>query len=394
MTVGILTLGPALALLVVLYSTGRLATLLPSNITTDNNQTETASVPFADSRLDNSAVYPSDTTALVASRRLGLAPLGIGAIEVVGDDLIAAGNGPLVAVKRSTFTKEGVRYLAPPDVEYAAATLGAVTDLQADGESRVWVSDYYGMVTLWSTSTAAAPLRAVHSVDGNMGSAWFDGHLMVHRPGSSANLTILALDDRRTRGAALVDGFCCQSLSVETTRVVREVGPPPFGRLNFGMAMWLGRASLANAEETGMVLAYLLDSRLHIYDRAAHLRMSVAGPLALPLVFRAKRPTDGTKRIDFAPTGETRFSYVSATANARAIYVLFAGEPLGGVGPARVFTGTDVHAYSWDGSLVAVYKLSEAVGKIAVSTDDQWLYGTSGTDVIEFRWDKRGASGQ
>jgi hypothetical protein len=381
------TAGPAVVLGLILYSTGRLGFLAQTKAQPPVAVGTEAEVPFAEAQLE-ATQDERPAIKLQGKRRLALAPMSLSALEVVGDDLVVAAKGPLMAVNMTRFLKSDVRYLAPKDADYAQFTLRTVTDLQPDGPSRVWVFDYYGMATLWDTKQVRAPLRTVHSLDGNLGAAWSDGRLFVHQPGGNANISVLELDGGRGKGAKLVDGACCASLDVETTKMTRAIGPPPFGRLNFGLAIWLGRGSLTSSPSGGIALAFLLDSRLHFYDSNGLLKASTAGPRAHPLDFLTKRAADGSPRIDFVPNKETRFTHISVTSNSRRVYVLVAGEPFGAVGAARVFTGTEVHAYGWDGQLQTTIQLPEAVGRIAVSEDGRRLYGTSGSDVVEFQLDE------
>jgi hypothetical protein len=380
------TAGPAIVLAAILYSTGRLGTMAPAKASSSPSGVE-SEAPFVEAQLDRAQdEHPADRLKEV--RRLDLAPFNLSALEVVGDDLVIAAKGPLMAVSMSRLAKEGIRYLAPKDADYAQFTLQTVTDLQADGSNQVWVYDYYGLATLWDTTRTAGPLRVVNSVDGNLGAAWADGRLFVHRPGGNANISLLELDGVESKGATLVDGPCCGTLTVETTKTAQLIGSPPYGRLNFGLAIWLGRGSLTSAPNGGIALAFLLDSRLHFYDFTGKLRASTAGPRSMPLDYEARRAADGAPRIDFVPTRETRFTHIGVTSNSRRVYVLVAGEPFGAVGAARVFTGTEIHTYSWDGQFQYSMRLPEAVSRIAVSEDGCRLYGASGSSVLEFGLDK------
>lgn len=299
-----------------------------------------------------------------------------------------------MAVETARLQKEAVRYLAPKDNDYANFTLSTVTDLQGAGAGRVWVFDYYGMATLWDINQVAPPLRAVNTVDGNMGAVNIDNRFLVHRPGANANLTMLSLTGQHTMGATLVDGACCKSLSVEVTRSERELGIPPFGRLNFGMATWFGRASFTANNPSGIALAFLLDARLHLYNTDGSLRSSVAGPRAVPVGYRTKKGPENSGRIDFVPNKETRFAYVSVTSNTREVYALFAGESFGVAGAAGVFAGSEVHIFSWDGAFLRAIRLSEPITKIAVSEGDDVLYGISSTDVVQFKPKDRTSQGK
>lgn len=376
----LVAIGPAVVLTSVLYVTGVLGRLSDPPVASRTSALDPGGVKFSE-LLSNDGPAPAPVTTWAKLRSTSVAPFTPTAIEMVGDRLVVAGRGFVASIGADG--RGAPTYLVPKDASYAAASLQAVRRLQADGTEKVWVFDYYGLASLYNTARNAAPIRVVNAGDSNVGAAWSGSRLFVHRPVSSTELVELELDGTVTDGAALVDGYCCKGLSVESTRLRQSLGTTPYGSLNKGIAWWLGRASVTSSEGVGIAAAFLADSRIHLRRPDGSLKIAVAGPRAQRLDF-STRAGEELGRIDFLPTGETRFAYTSATSNHRSVFALFAGGAFGVVGAGRAFWGRELHEYSWEGQLLGVHLLPELVTQISVNGEGTRVFGVSDTNVLEF----------
>jgi len=75
------------------------------------------------------------------------------------------------------------------------------------------------------------------------------------------------------------------------------------------------------------------------------------------------------------PQMDMRYGYLGLAATDSRIFGLFSGRTLGGFGPASG-TGRFIHVFDWEGALLEVLELDEAVAGIAVARDGNALHAT------------------
>ncbi len=75
------------------------------------------------------------------------------------------------------------------------------------------------------------------------------------------------------------------------------------------------------------------------------------------------------------PQANTRYGYLGLAATRDRIYALFSGRTLGGFGQASG-TGRFIHVFDWEGRLIEVLTLPEAVAAITVAREGTSLYAT------------------
>lgn len=126
-------------------------------------------------------------------------------------------------------------------------------------------------------------------------------------------------------------------------------------------------------DSSRIVAVGLLNGRITIYDSAGAVLREVDTPYRLSPYYRIGQARSGGPSMQ--PQPHTRYGYIGVSVSRQYIFALFSGRTIKGH-QSGASAGRFIHVYSWDGALVAVLELAEAVGALTVTKDGRTLYAT------------------
>lgn len=134
-----------------------------------------------------------------------------------------------------------------------------------------------------------------------------------------------------------------------------------------------------------VAVAFVLKSLLQIYNRDGNLLADSLGPVTVDFV-----PRLSSVAGRFRPTGDTRFAYVDLATSREHVFALFSGRYFREsqeAGAAVHQLSTQIHVFTWEGVLVAVWDLPNPVSRIAADPTSGVLYAIQEapeTVVVEY----------
>ena len=225
------------------------------------------------------------------------------------------------------------------------------------GPSRAWVYDFQaGRLSLVDLAhLAAKPTRMLRADAGLFNPVWMGDTLVAN--GLFAGELLRFYTNQGT-----------------STVVAHAAGRPAFTRVPPEVALHLNRSALAvNPGRTRIAQAFLFTSRLQFYGRDGRILRTLAGPEEVTPDYRVV--PDRREHISrFVRSDRTRFSYLDVAATDRLVYALFSGRSRGEYDD-RAYTADQLHVFTWEGTLVGIWKLDQDVYRIAVDPRTGVLYG-------------------
>lgn len=121
--------------------------------------------------------------------------------------------------------------------------------------------------------------------------------------------------------------------------------------------------------------AGIMNGVVRIYDSLGNVLHRAETPYALTPYYRI-----GTKEgnVSMQPQPATRYGYLGAAATERLVFALFSGRTIRGHQDGAS-AGRFIHVFNWEGKLVGILELPEAIGAIALTPD--------GRTILASRWE-------
>lgn len=118
-----------------------------------------------------------------------------------------------------------------------------------------------------------------------------------------------------------------------------------------------------------IVGAGIMNGIVRIYDSLGTVLHRAETPYAIAPYYRI-----GTKEgaVSMQPQPGTRYGYLGVAATDRLIFTLFSGRTIRGH-QGGASAGRFIHVFNWDGRLVGILELSEAVGAISLTPDGRTI---------------------
>lgn len=178
---------------------------------------------------------------------------------------------------------------------------------------------------------------------------------------------------------ALVGFLCCGRFALVDTagHISKWLGVVPIPKaemLGFAAQQALQPTMSVRPDGGAIAIAARYAGRVDIYSTSTGAMTPAEVPLPFDpdMLASASRGEKDTVTI-FRSNDQTRFGYVSITANTRHIYALFSGRTRAET-PGRANFGRQVHVFAWDGSLQGQIDLPEDTYDLAVDSGDSILY--------------------
>jgi hypothetical protein len=243
-------------------------------------------------------------------------------------------------------------------------------------DDECWLVGYYGIVSKWRLSADQdQPSRVGFAGHGLLGGFWSaSGQFVANRADSRALLSEYEWSAESRAEVELARGACCDGVSIQMMSELRSHVEPPIANVHRDLAHYVNRTSLTTDHRGWFALAFLMDSRIYLFDSQRRLRASVAGPEYLRMDFAVGRFKD-TGNALFRPAPDTRFGYLDVAANEHIVAALYAGRRFGQYGLDGVHAGEYVDVFDWDGQLKGRYKLPRSLRLIAVAPSSRQLFG-------------------
>lgn len=277
-------------------------------------------------------------------------------LQVVASSVALVSDERLLALDRHTGVPRSARELVRD-----APDLGAVTALA--------LSHTQGAMWLYSFGTGTA---VEYLADGTFGHRTVVERELLSvnevAPGRLAGTGLFERELVRIFGPESADA----SRVTSSLKVVARLGGPLFMGLESKLSRQLNTAVAAVAPDgSRLAVANRWSSRIQIFDLRTHqLERAIAGPVETKLNF-AMAPFEG--RQEFTFSDESTYSYVDVAATAHRIVALYSGRERRRY-PGRFGLGAELHVFTWDGRLVGIWHLPQAVQKIRIDPEESTLY--------------------
>ena len=257
--------------------------------------------------------------------------------DVLDDRLMMVGSTMLVPVDLRNGTVEPAI-----DLGGFTDTVGRVLTATKASPSELWIAGTGGFALL----DPAAPDRPARVVT-------LDGEAV--RPVWLGDVIMAA-------GRTTLLRFYATGAADDTiATLVREAGEPLFPVMDSGLQAFFGLVSFTvHPDQKQFAIAFQLADRLHIYNHEGALTRAVAGPVKVKLDFDIVPRASAVGGHTFGINGETRMAYLDVDSDGDVIASLFAGRSRN-AGAADIFSADEMHVFRWDGTLVGVRRLPEAV---------------------------------
>ena len=257
--------------------------------------------------------------------------------DALDDRLMMVGSAMLAPVDLRNGMVEPVI-----DLGGFADTVGRVLTATKASPSELWIAGTDGFALL-DPAAPDRPARVVTLDDQGVRPIWF-GDVIV-AAGRTTLLRFYATSD--------ADG------TVAT--LVREAGEPLFPIVDSGLQVFFSLVSFTvHPDQQQFAVAFQLTDRLHIYSHDGALTRAIAGPVEVKLDFDIVPRPPAVGGHTFGINGETRMAYLDVDSDGKVIASLFAGRSRN-AGAADIFSADELHVFRWDGTLVGVWRLPEAV---------------------------------
>lgn len=243
-------------------------------------------------------------------------------------------------------------------------------------DDECWLVGYYGIVSKWRLSADQdQPSRVGFAGHGLLGGFWSEsGQLVTNKADSRALLSEYQWSAESRAEVELARGACCDGVPIQLMREMRSHVEPPIANVHRDLAHYVNRTSLTTDNRGWMALAFLMDSRIYLFDSQRRPIASVAGPEYLRMDFAVGRFRD-TGNALFRPAPDTRFGYLDVAANEHIVAALYAGRRFGQYGLEGVHAGEYVDVFDWGGELKGRYRLPCSLRLIAVAPSSRQLFG-------------------
>ena len=257
--------------------------------------------------------------------------------DALDDRLMMVGSTMLVPVDLRNGTVEPAI-----DLGGFTDTVGRVLTATKASPSELWIAGTDG-IALLDPAAPDRPARVVTLDDEAVRPIWF-GDVIV----AAGRTTLLRF-------------YATGAADDTIATLVREAGEPLFPIVDSGLLVFFNLVSFTvHPDQKQFAVAFQLADRLHIYNHDGAVTRAITGPVEVKLDFDIVPRSSAVGGHTFGINGETRMAYLDVDSDGDVIASLFAGRSRN-AGAANIFSADELHVFRWDGTLVGVWRLPEAV---------------------------------